>query len=359
MIKIEQHYQSLLESGALSADPAQHLALNALTRLEQALVNHSPALGVYLHGPVGRGKTMLMDLFYDSLRIENKLRLHFHHFMAQVHTSLNALQGAENPLEQVAMQWAKKAKVICFDEFFVSDIGDAMIMARLFEALFAHDVVLVATSNCHPEQLYLNGLGRERFLPTIALLKSHCDVVSVAGDTDHRFAHGVKLAHFYFERDALMQRFKQSGGVLSYTDVTLCGREVSCLGRSEQGLLFDFFAICSSPRATADYMALAQQYDAVFIIDVMQMGGHHVQVDVVQGIEEGYQRAKPCLELKQYDDEARRFIALVDEFYDQKKLVVLSCEVALESLYIGEALAFEFERTKSRLVEMQHWKEPN
>ena len=349
-------YLAQIESQILQQDPAQRLAVAALDNVRQSLEADNKGQSLYLFGPVGRGKTMLMDLFFEHLSGVTKQRLHFHHFMAQVQQALNTLQGTINPLQQVAKDWASKAKVLCFDEFFVTDIGDAMIMARLFEALFKEDVILVTTSNAHPEQLYHNGLARERFLPTIALLLSECEVINVAGEVDHRFAHGAHYTHYFVQNQTqFLAQFERAHGVLETAKIEICRREVEILGKSEHGYLFDFMALCSTPRATADYIELAQNHRAIFISKVPKMGAEPDEKRVTQGIEDGYQRAHSSIQNARFDDEARRFIALVDECYEQRCLLVIDAQCDLSELYVGEQLAFAFERTKSRLVEMQSW----
>eukprot|EP01093_Parvamoeba_rugata_P001711 TRINITY_DN1218_c0_g4_i1.p1 TRINITY_DN1218_c0_g4~~TRINITY_DN1218_c0_g4_i1.p1 ORF type:complete len:302 (+),score=61.31 TRINITY_DN1218_c0_g4_i1:696-1601(+) len=301
---------------------------------------------------------MLMDSFYERVAIEQKTRLHFHHFIAQVHTRLGQLQGQQNPLEQIAGEWAKTLKLVCFDEFFVSDIGDAMIMAGLFKALFTKGVVLVATSNCQPDQLYYNGLQRARFLPTIELLKSHCQIINIAGVVDHRFRFG-KHATYYFNsavENELHDNFLAfADQLLTAKRVTICGRNIACLQRSNNAIMFDFMALCAGPRSTADYIYLAQHYQRIYVCDIPVMGLAATGKQIVHGIEDSYQREHQDLQEHTLDDEARRFIALVDEFYDRGKLLVLSAEVAIADLYQGQKLAFEYARTESRLIEMQNW----
>ncbi|CAM4189906.1 cell division protein ZapE [Pseudoalteromonas byunsanensis] len=353
-------FQHLLDNNTLNQDAAQQNALHALAQLQSQLAEQKSCKGIYLHGPVGRGKTMLMDLFYHTLSDIPKQRLHFHHFMSQVHDELNAVQGQVNPLAQIAHSWADKVKVLCFDEFHVSDIGDAMIMARLFEQLFSQGVTLVATSNCHPQTLYRNGLQRQRFLPTIDLLEQHCDIINVAGEVDHRFAKGFDSKYFFVDKLASFERlFTQSGGRLLEQRISVCNRPIVTMGNGKHVIAVDFFALCSAPRATADYIALTKQYQAIFIAGVPAMGSKPSQQNTTQGIEDGYQRDSHLENTHLLDDHARRFIALVDECYEKKCLVVVHAHVHLQQLYTGKQLAFEFERTKSRLVEMQQWTLPS
>lgn len=366
-IQILATYQQQLDAGKLHHDDAQLMAVNALQTLAGELSKKSswwqakPILkGVYLYGPVGRGKSMLMDLFYQQLPINNKQRLHFHHFIAQVHHRLSQLQGAKDPLDKIANEWSKNLRVICFDEFFVADIGDAMIMSRLFSALFARGVVLVATSNCKPEQLYYSGLQRARFLPTIELINEYCQIINVTGDVDHRFRFG-KYTTFYFDQITEKQKFMASFSGFADKDMTenkiiIHGRELVCIKRSVNAIMFDFMALCSGPRSTLDYMYLAQHYQRVYVCNIPVMGAVATEKQIVHGIEDSYQREKQNLQEYTLDDEARRFIALVDEFYDCGKLLVLSAEVGIDDLYRGKKLAFEYARTESRLIEMQSWR---
>ncbi|WP_405630729.1 cell division protein ZapE [Pseudoalteromonas sp. Ld20] len=363
--QILQYYNTQISMGELELDTAQLKAVTALDELANALQTPlkwwQPPLvvkGVYLHGPVGRGKSMLMDVFYTRVMISQKTRLHFHHFIAQVHQRLAQLQGIKNPLDQIAKEWSANLKLICFDEFFVSDIGDAMIMAGLFKALFARQVVLVATSNCQPEQLYYNGLQRARFLPTIELIKRHCHIIDVAGEVDHRFRFGQLATHYFvgaLER-TLISHFKSSENhIRQGSNISVCGRNMTYLVRSENAIMFDFMALCSGARSTADYIYLAQHFTRIYIANVPVMGASATNKQIVHGIEDSYQREKQDLQEHTLDDEARRFIALVDEFYDRGKLLVIGADVAIAQLYQGKKLAFEYARTESRLVEMQSW----
>ena len=293
--------------------------------------------GLYFHGGVGRGKTYIMDTFYECLPLENKHRTHFHRFMQMVHGRLTALKGQKNPLEQVAADIADSARVLCFDEFFVSDIGDAMILGRLLEHLLEAGVVLIATSNIHPDGLYANGLQRERFLPAIALLHKHTEIVELEGGTDYRL-RALKQACLYFSplgaeaEQSLQSAFTRLAP--EHADAQV-GGEIGVLGRSlpvrqvaDDVVWFDFDELCDGARSAYDYIELAKVYHAVVLGNVPQM-------DSAQ------------------DDVARRFVSLVDELYDRHVKLILSAAVPLPDLYIGQGLAFVFERTRSRLLEMQ------
>ncbi len=363
-------YQELLANKQLDFDNAQTQAVDALILLSEQLLaqQQSPEklkeniLGLYFHGRVGRGKTMLMDLFYQHLAIKNKKRIHFHHFMESVHQQLAQLTGQSEPLTIIATQWAQNIDLLCFDEFYVSDIGDAMLLSGLFSALFSQGVTLVATSNCQPEQLYRNGLQRERFLPTIALINQYCQIVSINGDVDHRRAKFSKNScynNYYLLTNQgnakLIERFQS----LTETDVLIPGeieinhRQLSYLAKRDKVIYFDFFALCSGPRSQRDYMVLAKDFDTVCIANVPKFSGELVPA-VFSGVEDSYQRSGVLMgELQQLDDEARRFIALVDEFYDQNIKLIVSAQVDIFELYQGQQLAFEFERCQSRLIEMQ------
>jgi len=358
-------YKAKVASGELMYDAAQQRAVMALSTLSLQLQTpvkwwqKAPQInGVYLCGPVGRGKSMLMDLFYNNVPIVQKQRLHFHHFIAHVHSQLADLQGQANPLTLIAKKWAKNIKVLCFDEFFVSDIGDAMIMARLFKALFDQGVVLVATSNAKPEQLYSNGLQRARFLPTIDLINDHCHIVSVAGQEDHRFRYGKNNCHYFVNlpNDEFNKLFtKQYPQATKNQSLQVHSRALPYLFKAKNALMIDFMALCSGPRSAHDYMFLAKEFDVLYIANVPKMGVGATGKVIVHGIEDSYQREKQTLDEHYLDDEARRFIALVDEFYDCHKLLVINAQAQIETLYEGKKLSFEYERTQSRIVEMQNW----
>ncbi|WP_057830912.1 cell division protein ZapE [Colwellia sp. TT2012] len=368
---MKKAYQELLVNKQLYFDAAQTQAVDALVLLSQQLIERQqspkklkkPIAGLYFHGRVGRGKTMLMDLFYQQLPITKKKRIHFHHFMESVHQQLAQLTGQSEPLSHIAKAWAKNIDLLCFDEFFVSDIADAMLLSGLFSELFTQGVTLVATSNCQPEQLYRNGLQRERFLPTIALLKQYCQVISIDGEVDHRRSNLAKNAIYanYFllanQGDKkLNARYKSvtKGEPLVAGEIEINHRPLSYLAQSDQVIFFDFFALCSGPRSQRDYMALAQDFSTVFIANVPQFSGKLVPA-VFSGVEDNYQRSGVLMgDLQQLDDEARRFIALVDEFYDQNVNLIVSAAVDIFDLYQGQQLAFEFQRCQSRLMEMQN-----
>lgn len=293
--------------------------------------------GLYLWGGVGRGKTYLMDVFYDALPFENKMRTHFHRFMKLVHTKLNENKGQKNPLELVADDIAASACIICFDEFFVVDITDAMILSNLLQALFARKVALVATSNIVPEGLYKNGLQRERFLPAIDLLMKHTKVINVDGGTDYRL-RALKQAALYYSPinaentlafEACFDRLAADPqGVKRDAELTVSGRNIYARAVCDDVVWFDFTAICDGPRSQHDYIELAREFHAVLIGHIPIMDARH-------------------------DDIARRFIYLVDEFYDRNVKLIILADASIYTLYKGEKLQFEFERTQSRLIEMQ------
>jgi cell division protein ZapE len=296
----------------------------------------SGSRGLYLYGPVGRGKTMLMDLFYDSLRFPQRRRSHFHHFMRDVHERLSRISGRRAPLERVGRELASKYRVLCLDELFVSDIADAMILGALFEALLRHGVVLVITSNVAPAGLYPDGLQRSRFLPTIALLERELELCRLDGGTDYRLQQ-LKRAPIYLDSHAAdtaacMQRlFNELAGDHGEwrTGLVVLGRTVAVIATRADVVWFEFAAICASSRSQNDYVELAQEFRTVMISHV------------------------PVFEAPEQDDAARRFIALVDEFYDQGTKLVVSAAAAPLELYRRGRLRAEFDRTASRLVEMQ------
>ena len=297
----------------------------------------SPVRGLYFWGGVGRGKTYLMDSFYESLPFEKKMRTHFHRFMRRVHGELRGLEGEKNPLEIVAQRLSREAVVICFDEFFVSDITDAMILANLLDGLFRRGVTLVATSNIVPDGLYRDGLQRARFLPAIALLNRHTDVVNVDGGVDYRLRALEQAELYHFPLDDTAESSLQSSfdslvpdkkEVRAEVILSVEGRAIAAKYEAEDVVWFEFDALCDGPRSQNDYIELAREYHAVLVSNVPQLGGRR-------------------------DDQARRFLNLVDEFYDRGVKLIVSAEVALPYIYVGGRLSFEYERVVSRLLEMQ------
>ena len=353
--ELTRAYQRKLAERGFHSDPAQLSALAALNDLLRQLIatrpsggslprwlggflNPGPALpikGLYLWGGVGRGKTWLMDLFHASLPFPERRRLHFHRFMHDVHAQLRTLQGQASPLEEVAARIASDTRVLCFDELYVADIADAMILGGLFAGLFARGVTLVATSNVRPGDLYRDGLQRQRFLPAIALLEERMQVLELDGGTDYRLRQ-LAQADIYLGSGAPETRARletlfddlaggetQSGGVIQIED-----RPIEVIRAGHGAAWFEFTALCAGPRSQDDYIEIAREYQSV----------------IVSGV--------PVLDASR-DDEARRFVALVDEFYDRNVNLVVAAAAAPLSLYRGSRLARIFERTASRLVEMQ------
>ena len=307
-------------------------------RLRQALPwvgGQAPVRGIYLWGGVGRGKTYLMDLFFRSLDIAKKRRIHFHRMMSEVHGRLNAYSDTEDPLDRVAADIATETDVLCFDEFFVSDIGDAMILGRLLQGLFRRGVVLVATSNSPPSDLYRNGLQRQRFVPAIELLERHTEVIEIAPGTDYRLRLFEEAGTYMTPDDDLAEKklrhyFDEIGSsdIEERHDIEVLGRPIT-VRRCAKGIVwFDFDDICDGPRSQEDYIEIARWYPTV----------------IVSGI--------PVM-TRETENAARRFIAMVDEFYDRRVKLVVSAAAEPDALYRGTQLEFEFQRTASRLTEMQ------
>ncbi|MEP4485756.1 MAG: cell division protein ZapE [Halioglobus sp.] len=351
-----ERYQADLKREDFSHDEAQEAAVVLLQGLYERLVTRKrgqaglvgawrrlrkqarePEVGLYLWGGVGRGKTYLVDTFHDSLPFNDKLRVHFHRFMQRVHAALTQLDGEKNPLLIVADTLASEARVICFDEFFVTDIADAMILGGLMEALFARGVTLVATSNIEPQHLYENGLQRQRFLPAIALIERYTKVVNVDAGVDYRLRtlQQAELYHSPLDTQAdesLRRSFEQLAPEAGRHGerIEINGRYLTVRCLAEDVAWFDFAELCDGPRSQNDYIELARIFHAVLISDV------------------------PALDASM-DDQARRFVNLVDEFYDRNVKLVLTAAKPLFELYAGGRLEFEFQRTVSRLQEMQSY----
>ncbi len=352
MTPLEKYQQDLTRSD-FQHDAAQAFAVDQLQRLYDDFVSHKPrkasffsrlfrqetvALplqGLYFWGGVGRGKTYLVDTFYDCLPTKRKMRIHFHRFMHRVHEELKLLKGVSDPLEKVADTFKQETDILCFDEFFVSDITDAMILGTLMQALFARGITLVATSNIEPDGLYRNGLQRARFLPAIALIKQYTQVVNVDSGIDYRLRtlEQAEIYHFPLDlqADANLQRYfnaLSSEPRQHNAAIEVANRLLSTRHEADGVVWFAFSELCESARSQYDYMELSRLYHTVLLSGVKSMGRHN-------------------------DDVARRFIALVDEFYERSVKLIISAEVAPDQLYSEGLLNFEFKRCISRLQEMQ------
>ena len=345
-------YRDELARGVLLPDPAQAALVEELVRVHRSLLarrdagllarlarrfggGSEPVRGLYVWGGVGRGKTHLVDLFYRASGLDPKLRIHFHRFMQHVHGELNALPDREDPLEIVAARIAKRARVLCFDEFHVSDITDAMILGRLLAGLFERGTTLVATSNIEPSRLYADGLQRERFLPAIDLIERHTKVVRLESGADYRLRALERARTWYSPLGPDADRgLAECFGALAPEDavdcgaLTILGRSVSSVRHAEGIAWFDFETLCGGPRSVADYIEIARDFHSVILSGV------------------------PVLDDERRDP-VRRFIHLVDELYERNVNLIVSAAAPPDGLYRGRRLAEPFERTRSRLVEMR------
>ncbi len=342
-------YEALLAERGYQSDPAQRRAVRALERcrdewvaykarrsntITKLLVRSPIPRGVYMYGGVGRGKSFLMDCFFNEVPLLRKTRLHFHEFMREVHRELQELKGTVDPLVELGRRIARRHRLICLDEFHVSDVTDAMILHRLLQALFAHRVGIVTTSNFHPEELYPNGLHRERILPAIALLKEHLNIVNVDNGVDYRqrALEQVQLYHAPLGADADAAMNEAFGRLAEMREddpvLHIEHRQLRARRRAGGAVWFDFRELCGGPRSQSDYIELASQFHTLLLSNVPQM--------------------TPRLA-----SEARRFTLLVDVLYDRRVKFIVSAEVPPEQLYVEGPLAHEFARTVSRLVEMQ------
>lgn len=364
-----QRYNQWLRDGEIVLDHAQQTVVEQIDRLywqltsvpkQRWLKRPQPIKGLYLWGDVGRGKTFLMDLFYHSLSETKKLRLHFHRFMAMVHSELRVLEGHKDPLKLLAKRLSKQCKVLCFDEFFVADIGDAMILGKLFAALFESGVTLVATSNLPIEGLYANEHHRHRFDPARLLLKQYTQEIHVDGEQDHRLRYLQHRQTYYLNDEVdTQQLFDRLNTEDSYsTDpIILCNRALTPIRSSGRLIWFDFAVLCTGPRSHLDYIDLAGRFSTVIVSNIPQLGGECINWIKARGTEDGSfgvtATGERVVSYARTDDPARRFISLVDELYDRRVNLYLTAEVPLEYLYTQGALSFEFKRTYSRLSEMQ------
>ncbi len=346
---VRSAYEAELVARGYTSDPAQLRAVDALERCAgewaafkeqrsnafKKLINRPDIpRGVYMYGGVGRGKSFLMDCFYGAVPLRRKIRLHFHEFMREVHRELQDLQGTVNPLDELGKRIAKRYRLICFDEFHVSDITDAMILHRLLAALFDNGVGFVTTSNFHPDQLYPHGLHRDRILPAIGLLKARLEVINVDNGTDYRrrTLEQVKLYHTPLGPQADAEMTETFNRLAESHDedpvLHIESRQIHARRKAGGVVWFDFKTLCGGPRSQNDYLEIATQFHTVLLSDVP-----HMPVRMAS--------------------EARRFTWLVDVLYDRRVKLIMSAAVAPDALYTEGPLVHEFPRTVSRLGEMQ------
>ena len=348
-MSVRSAYEAELQLRGYSSDPAQLRAVDALERCAtewagykvkrsnslKKLINR-PAIprGVYMHGGVGRGKSFLMDCFYNAVPLKRKTRLHFHEFMREVHRELRELQGTVNPLDELGRRMALRYKLICFDEFHVAEITDAMILHRLLAALFNNGVGFVTTSNFEPDALYPNGMHRDRILPAIDLLKANLEVINVDNGTDYRSItlEQLKLYHMPLGQtadSAMADAFERLAEKRDEDPVlNIESRQIRARRKAGGVVWFDFKTLCGGPRSQNDYLEMASRFHTVLLSDVP-----HMPVRMAS--------------------EARRFTWLVDVLYDRHVKLIMSAAVPPEALYTEGPLAHEFPRTISRLNEMQ------
>jgi cell division protein ZapE len=363
-----QVYQARLDRHEVTYDELQQPALLELERVFQQLIqstnrsSEKPLMqikGVYMWGDVGRGKTFLMDLFYECLPQGVGLRLHFHHFMARLHRELNLAFGQKNPLKGIATRLASECSVLCFDEFFVSDIGDAMLLGGLIDALFEEGVVLVATSNIAIENLFQSQLQKARFAPAITRLQANLSELHLGGDQDHRLRHtGFNAIYFVQDEQDMAVLFDQfSKGEVFSLPLSVCRRAIDVIQASDNMAWFDFYALCGGPRSALDYIELAQRYSYIMLTGIPELSSEPFEHIKARGTEDGAigsgQTGERAVSLGVNDDAVRRFISLVDECYDHQVVLLLNAALPLESLYLNGSLLFEFRRTYSRLIEMK------
>ena len=334
-LKVVEHLDALHHQICSSSANNDSTFSSKITGIfKRATDQNSNIKGLYIWGSVGRGKTYLMDIFYDCLPEDIKLRLHFHRFMQEVHHLLAKIENEENPLELVADSFRSRASVICLDELFVSDIGDAMILAGLLEALFSRGITLVTTSNCQPDNLYKDGLQRQKFIPAIELIKSNTQVLELGGSTDHRleYLEHADIYHHPLDENAdkvMLNNFMHVSPEPGTENecLTIEGRTIQTIRCADGTVWLAFDHLCGGPRSAADYIEIGRCFNTVLISEIPILTNN--------------------------DDLARRFITAIDEFYDRSVKVIISAEATAQDLYKGKRLSFEFQRTISRLLEMR------
>ena len=357
---ITQAYEKIIKSQHMTRDKSQEHIVDLLSNIQNELIlhrnkksflknpinlikNQKNILGIYIWGDVGQGKTFLMDLFYQSLELKNKKRFHFHHLMQYVHKQLNSLSKKKDPIKIVAKNLTKETTVFCLDEFYVDDITDSMILSKLLEELFFRNITLITTSNYHPQKLYENGLQRQNFLPAIELLTNNTNIIKLDTNIDYRFQL-FKNTGTYFKNECKHTQKNLLKYFLSVAEespknnisIKILGREIKAIKCASRIIWFKFNDICCDPRSHNDYIEIAKLYCTVIISEI------------------------PTLDYSK-ENEARRFIALIDEFYDRKVKLIISADTCIKEIYSGTKLKFEFKRTLSRIMEMQtetYLKEP-
>lgn len=341
-MKPSELYLNLIDDGQLSFDKEQAKLLEKFNHLNESLTKRSKSWfgqkkikGLYIRGEVGRGKTQMMDIFFETLNIQEKKRVHFHRFMKILHDDLDKISAQKDPLKKVAKEISKKTKVLCFDEFYVEDIGDAMLLGRFINELFENKVTLITTSNTHPDNLYRDGLHRSRFLPAIKSIKENCEIYELNSAQDYRLRTLEQLEIFIIGRGdqgikELESNFAEltNGEFQDGQKIKILGREINTIKLAQGSLWVSFKEICEGPRSAKDYIEICSEFHTLFVSNVPIMKGSN-------------------------DDSARRFIALVDECYERNVNLILSMETELEQIYSGERLLEPFKRTISRLEEMR------
>lgn len=345
-------YNTYSATSGIKEDKSQLEILDALSALQTNLIasknnasfiqkylrSNVPNKGIYLWGDVGRGKTFLMDLFYNTLDLKKKRRVHFHRMMKEIHSKLTTVSNTKDPMSAITQRISEDIDVLCFDEFFVEDIADAMLLFKFLEGLFKRGVTLVATSNTHPNNLYKNGLQRERFSPAIDLINANTEIINIANGKDFRLSNTqtnliFNSIHNEKSNQLLTDYFELISpiGRREITQILINDRNIQCVLAAETVIWFNFKSIFSTNRSVIDYIDIAKQYQTVIISEI------------------------PVLTEKM-DNEARRFIALIDEFYERNVKLIFTSDTSYENLYKGKRFSFEYERTKSRLAEMSSHK---
>ena len=332
----------MVDDSHLSFDEKQFDLLKRLDLIAKGINSNSKSWfsnqttkGLYIRGDVGRGKTQIMDIFFDHLDIKKKKRLHFHRFMKGLHEELERLSGQEDPLKVAAKEISKATDLLCFDEFYVEDIGDAMLLGRFITKLFENDVTLIATSNTHPDNLYENGLHRDRFFPAIESIKENCEIYELNSLQDYRLRRLEQLEIFTLSREdpenvKVSKNFSDltAGEFKENSSIEILGRKIKTIKKAKGCVWFNFKELCDGPRSAKDYIEICTEFHTLFISEI------------------------PIL-TENKEDSARRFIALIDECYERKVYLILSLEEDIESLYQGRKLIGPYRRTLSRLEEMR------